>query len=207
MINDIHQPTIPLPELEGIQPATLHVDKIRQAQARAFMRRLMAGEEQPADEQALDWLESVEGLTASGFTLDQACVIAWSCLPKGRRSPATQRELANMLGYTTAQPIRKMLADPAVIAAVATLGRQSILSAIPEVLAAAIDVATSEGYKGHNDRKMLLTMAGMYREETAVQIGQIQTAEQVHNLSDAELARRLAALEQTADGDPDQDEN
>ena len=53
MINDIHQPTIPLPELEGIQPATLHVDKIRQAQARAFMRRLMAGEEQPADEQAL----------------------------------------------------------------------------------------------------------------------------------------------------------
>lgn len=191
MTPPIHQPTLPADFAADIEPPILHVDKLRQEQARAFVRRLLDGEEQG---ERLEWFDDVDNLTQMGFTLDEACYVAWACMPAGKRVPATKGELANLLGYKTNTALNKWANRPDIVAAVASMSRQRVLAGMPEVLAAAMAVAKQEDYKGHNDRKMLLMMAGMYSEQSSIQIGQMQSEEQVRQLSDEELERRLAAV-------------
>ncbi len=113
--------------------------------------------------------EEYERLCAGGWRWRHALYVAWAKLPKRARWPATQGELAEVMGLASDRTIRKWRErNPGIdlLVSQGVAGRVSERTA--EVLSRAFEVAMGEGYKGHNDRKMLLEIEGVYRPKADV---------------------------------------
>lgn len=116
------------------------------------------GEEPPR------WMELYLRLKEGGWPWRVAVYIAWAAQPKRYRWPATQEELATAcLGLTSDRAIatwRKK--NPAIDEVISMLQAAIIYDALPDAFDAMVSVATAPDYKGHQDRKLMFEMAGVY---------------------------------------------
>lgn len=106
---------------------------------------------------------------ARGWDWRKALYIAWARLPRELRWPRSVEGLAEVMGLSSARSIRQWRSrNPEIEHEV----RRAVLGTVSErtadVLAAALEAALGEGYRGYNDRRMLLEMAGVYREKSDV---------------------------------------
>lgn len=171
----------------------------RREEARQF---LLAKHAENPD--ALEWLGLMSALREQhGLSTEEAALVAWLSMPAGSRVPATRGDLAEMLGRQRNWPAKALQKNPFLNDLVTAVGRQQIIGRVPEILNAAVDAALHEGYRGHNDRKMLLTMAGLTTDAQDVTLTAVNTAEQAAALSDAELERRLQLADRTPADDSD----
>lgn len=171
----------------------------RREEARQF---LLAKHAENPD--ALEWLGLMSALREQhGLSTEEAALVAWLSMPAGSRVPATRGDLAEMLGRQRNWPAKALQQNPFLNDLVTAVGRQQIIGRVPEILNAAVDAALHEGYRGHNDRKMLLTMAGLTTDAQDVTLTAVNTAEQAAALSDAELERRLQLADRTPADDSD----
>ena len=136
--------------------------------------------------------EEFERLCASGWRWRHALYVAWAKLPARGRWPATQAELATVMGLRSDRTIRKWREqNPGIdlLVSQAVVGRVSERTA--EVLSKAFEVAMADGYKGHNDRKMLLEIEGVYRPKQEV----VMTG----SVNSDEMARKAEGARETAE--------
>lgn len=132
--------------------------------------------------------DEFRALQAQGWEWRKALYIAWAKLPIKGRWPRTTEELAVVMGLRSARTIRKWRdQNPGIdlLISQAVAGRVSERTA--EILNKAFEVATQEGYKGFNDRKMLLTIDGVYTEKSNVTVTSPVNAD--------DMARKIEAAE------------
>lgn len=185
-MNEQPQPQSPLPitGLEELEQPEFYAGGQRREAVQFALKKLLG--EQP---DIYEWVEMLAPLQERGFRLDEAVFIAWCCMPSTGRQPKTRKELAEMLGFTSPGAFKRMEARADVQSAILALGKSRVLSSLPDVLNAAIEVAKSEDYKGHQDRKMLLTMAGLYSDQANISISAPKSESEMKQLSDEELER------------------
>lgn len=185
-MNDQLQPQTPLPinGLEELEQPEIYAGGQRR-EAVQFALKKMLGEQA----ELYEWADMLAPLQERGFRLDEAVFVAWCCMPSANRQPKTRKELAEMLGFTSPGAFKRMEARPDIQNAILALGKSLVLSSLPDVLSAAIEVAKAEDYKGHQDRKMLLTMAGLYSDQANISISAPKNESEMKNLSDEELER------------------
>lgn len=93
----------------------------------------------------------------------KALYIAWSCLPRSKRNPATEQDLADLLGLANTATIRKWKAnDPEINARIQEMPRLMVLDAVGDVMEALVSVAKTSAPQAHPDRKLFLEIAGVY---------------------------------------------
>jgi len=153
-------------------------------------------------------------LRAQGWGWRQALYIAWKRLPAQARHPRTEGELAHLLGLRSARTIRKWRAkNPRIDQIVRESMLEAVLEGTAEILEAARVVALGD-YKGHNDRKMLLEIGGVYKQKQDVTLTTTLTADQLEKaqkdavveLDEWESERFDAAVAATMEfGDEDED--
>jgi hypothetical protein len=175
------------------------------AQAREQARQILLAKHAENPE-ALAWLGLMAELRQQhGLTVDEAAYVAWLCVPSDQREPRTKAELAAMLGHSPSWTSSVLNKRPFLLDLVTAVSKQQVIGRVPEILDAAVEVAINEGYKGHNDRKMLLTMAGLTTEAQDISLTAVATTEQAAQLSDAELERRLMRTSGEDDTHPDEE--
>lgn len=128
-----------------------------------------------------------------------AAYAVWYATPRELRPVQFQKELARQLGMADDENFRKwrrqfpaLFNDDSVRATINSL----IMERMPDVMLAAIRSATQEGYQGHQDRKMLAEIAGVYKPR---QISQVEGGEKPlkiedDTLNDEQRAARIDAL-------------
>ncbi|MBK8772688.1 MAG: hypothetical protein IPM06_19985 [Rhizobiales bacterium] len=118
--------------------------------------------------------------------------VAWRCLPAKLRWPANLAELASFMGLTNTATIRHWkIKDPTIERRIADLRVRLVDEHVSDLLQAAVDCGIGDGYQGHQDRKMLLEIAGIYRNKQEI-------AGELNVNSDDERAARLAAIFESA---------
>ena len=118
--------------------------------------------------------------------------VAWRCLPARLRWPANLAELASFMGLTNTATIRHWkIKDPAIEKRIADLRVRLVDEHVSDLLQAAVDCGIGDGPQGHQDRKMLLEIAGIYRNKQEI-------AGEINVSSDDERAARLAAILESA---------
>lgn len=113
------------------------------------------------------WLNLYDELLADGKWDWRKCLyVAWSCLPARLRWPATVAELADLMGLKNTATIRHWRRNDRTIEQEIRERRVGLVhDHVGELLQAAIDCAVGDGPQGHQDRKMLLEVAGIYRPQ------------------------------------------
>lgn len=122
--------------------------------------------------------------------------VAWMALPRAKRWPATKRELADFLGVTPRSMRGWAENDPLLMERVRDLRVAMVDEHVGDVIQAAVECATMDGAQGHQDRKMLLEIAGVYRPKVRSELsgpddGPVEVR-RVQELSDDELLRIAA---------------
>lgn len=123
-----------------------------------------------------------------------AAYAVWRAMPKVLRQPRTQSELADALGFASEQVFYKWMRQYPDLFVQSSSGlRAMIHEFLPDVLWASISSATSDGAQGFQDRKMLLSIAGMTTDKNEQRLtGDLRNPVAVVNLdalTDDELAR------------------
>ena len=115
----------------------------------------------------LEWCRQEYGEKAHLYAL--AAYATWWNMPRQVRQPRSQIELAHLLGFADDDLFRKwrprypdLFSDERTKSVVERL----VLDNTLDIIQARIDVATGGGSQGHQDAKMLLEMAGVYRPKT-----------------------------------------
>lgn len=135
----------------GITPAEA---RLRSENARMFLGGL---DELP------EWYEEYLRLLDGGWTWRVAVYIAWASIPKTKRLPKTQNELAtNVLGLTSDRQIIKWRKNPVIMDLVSSLQAAVLLEHRADVFNALIKSAQEPDYKSHQDRKLFLEITGDY---------------------------------------------
>lgn len=122
--------------------------------------------------------------------------VAWRCAPATLRWPVTVDELARFLGLRNTATIRHWRQkDPTIEQRIADLRVYLVDRHVSDLLFASIDCALHQAEKGHQDRKMLLEIAGVYKPKVSQEItgadgGPVRT---VHEMTDDELERIAAS--------------
>lgn len=142
------------------------------------------------------WMELFKRLHDGGWPWRVAVYIAWAAQPKAYRYPETQELLAtNCLGLNSDRAIstwRKR--NPAIDDTVAILQGALIFEALPDAYDAMIKVATDADYKGHQDRKLLFEMAGVYTPRISAELSKRGlNMDDLAGMSDEELETIAAA--------------
>jgi len=116
------------------------------------------------------WMELYKRLVEVGWKWRVAVYIAWAAQPKKYRQPETQEELAiKCLGLTSDRAIatwRKK--NQSIDETIAVLQGSIIFDGLPDALNAMVEVATDSNYKGHQDRKLMFEMAGIYTPSSKI---------------------------------------
>ncbi len=198
----VFQLTLPL---EGIEEAVqddlrLSTDEVR-ARSEAALSALAAvrvKDPETGTEKAPRWMELYQNLHEGGWPWRVAVYIAWAAQPKKYRCPETQELLATQcLGLTSDRAIstwRKR--NPAVDNTVGMLQGAIIYEALPDAYQAMITVATDPDYKGHQDRKLMFEMAGVYTPRISAELRKRGlTVDDLAEMSDEELETIAAAAE------------
>ena len=162
-------------------------------------------------------MEIYRRLREGGWDWRVAVYIAWRAMPKKYRWPDTQEELAKKcLGLTSDRAIatwRKK--NSAIDETISMLQGAIIFDALPDAMQAMVDVATTANYKGHQDRKLLFEMSGVYTPSSKLTAEMIKKLGKgnmdASDLSDDEL-RDIASsasqeLERRTHEEPDEEEN
>lgn len=147
------------------------------------------------------WMELYKRLVEGGWKWRVAVYIAWAAQPKKYRQPETQEELAiQCLGLTSDRAIatwRKK--NPSIDETISVLQGAIIFDALPDAMNAMVEVASEADYKGHQDRKLMFEMAGIYTPSSKITAEMAKklvnsSPDDLEDLSDEELRR----IEQTA---------
>jgi len=165
--------------LPGMEAAIEDVEPDEAAQ-RAAAYRVFAS--QQVDH---PWLDTYYTLREQGWNWRQAIYIAWLAMPEGRRVPRTQHELATeVLGLATDRRLRAWRQEnPAIEEEAVGLLRNRVFSAIPAVMEALIESASTPSGRNHADRRTFLEMVGVHFRQNR------EVPEDLSDLSDAELLR------------------
>jgi hypothetical protein len=205
---EIPSPQIPLP-LEGFDDSVQAADeKTTSETALAALSALRVKEVNYIEnsdgkmiamgerEVAPRWMELYKKLVEVGWKWRVAVYIAWAAQPKKYRQPATQEDLAiQCLGLTSDRAIatwRKK--NPSIDETISMLQGSIIFDGLPDALNAMVEVAQDANYKGHQDRKLMFEMAGIYTPSskiTAEMAKKIVNADpdDFENMSDEDLRR------------------
>jgi hypothetical protein len=143
-----------------------------------------------AFEKALRWLEMYQSLLNSGWRWRVAAYVAWASMPKKKRWPQTQDELArDVLGLTSDRAIttwRKK--NPAIDTLIGVLQGNAMLEARADAIDALVESASNESYRNNPDRRLLFQMTGDLVEKSAVSVNDGSRLKQdLRSVSDAEL--------------------
>ena len=145
------------------------------------------------------WMELYRRLRESGWAWRVAVYMAWAAQPKRYRWPETQEELATRcLGLNSDRAIatwRKK--NPSIDETVTMLQGSIIFDALPDAMQAMVDVATTANYKGHNDRKLMFEMSGLYvpsSKLTAEMIKRLKKGDGDEREMSTDELREIAAL-------------
>jgi hypothetical protein len=197
----IYQLMLPL---EGVEEAVqenehLSVEEVRSRSEAALstLAALRLKDPQTGIESAPRWMDLFKRLHDGGWPWRVSVYIAWASQPKKYRWPVSQELLATTcLGLTSDRAIstwRKR--NPAIDNTVGMLQGALIFDALPDAYDAMITVATVADYKGHNDRKLMFEMAGVYTPRISAELRRRGlTADDLAEMSDEELeAIALAA--------------
>lgn len=109
---------------------------------------------------------------ASGARWDwrKALYIAWSVVPKARRKPATEEELAVLLNLKNTRTIRTWKQKfPEIEERIAQLPKQMLVGHLADVYDALVTVAKMPSPAAFQDRKMFLELTGDYVQKGNVQ--------------------------------------
>jgi len=116
------------------------------------------------------WMDLYKRLIEGGWKWRVAVYIAWASQPKKYRYPDTQERLAiDVLGLTSDRAIatwRKK--NPTIDDTISMLQGSIIYDALADAFGAMVDVATEADYKGHQDRKLMFEMAGVYTPSSKI---------------------------------------
>ena len=194
-------------ELEGIEEA-VQDERVSSEAALAALSALRVKEPnifQGADgktvvmgerEVAPRWMELYKRLVEGGWKWRVAVYIAWAAQPKKYRWPLTQDELAiSCLGLTSDRAIATWRKKNATIdETISMLQGAIIFDALPDALNAMVEVASETDYKGHQDRKLMFEMAGVYTPSSKITAEMAKrlinsTPDDLEDLSDEELRR------------------
>jgi len=112
------------------------------------------------------YVDMIEVLAQAGHTGGNAWAMAafavWRAMPKTKRQPHTQAELATLLGFTSEQVFYKWMRQYPDLFVRSSSGLQVMIREfLPDVLWASIRSATGDGAQGFQDRKLLMAMGGM----------------------------------------------
>lgn len=146
-----------------------------------------------AEREGFPWARQYGELLGRGYYWRKAAVIAWMCMPKDKRQPPYQKDLADLLACSEATI--KKYKDQVDSQTIVLVSRSKLLQHLADVDEALIQVASSPDYKSARDRELFYKRTGVLQEEQVIRVGH---ADPVENLSDAELAR-LAGLGQGDD--------
>lgn len=150
------------------------------------------------------WMELYKRLLEGGWKWRVAVYIAWAAQPRKYRWPETQEELAtNCLGLTSDRAIatwRKK--NPAIDETVSMLQASIIFDALPDAMNAMVEVASQSDYKGHQDRKLMFEMTGIYTPSSKITAEMAKklvnsSPDDLEDLSDEEL-RKIEQMASTA---------
>lgn len=179
--------------LPGLEAQVNEYDEA-QLQA-AASRRLFEAQEGP-----YPWLDAYWELRARGWDWRKAVYIAWLAMPEGGREPKTQHELATeILGLASDRRLREWrAANPAIEEEAIQLLRNRVFHALPAVLEALIESASTPSGRNHADRRTYLELTGAIGQFGGEREG---LPEDLSDQSTAALRRRLAALKARNDAE------
>jgi hypothetical protein len=110
-----------------------------------------------------DWAEMYQRLLNSAWPWRVALYVAWASMPKHRRVPKTQDDLATeYLGLTSDRAISTWRKKYQVDQMIADLQADELLDARADVFHALKEMARTIDYKGAADRRVYLEMIGAY---------------------------------------------
>lgn len=146
-------------------------------------------------ETEIKWGEEYLMLREAGWPWEAAVYVAWAASPKLERWPRTLDELAKTcLGLTGPRRIHEWRKkNPAIDETVAMLQAAPLLQHRRDIYEALIASATTNDYKGFNDRKLALELLGDYVPQSKLRLVRAEpTSEQ--EMSDAELRALLGGV-------------
>lgn len=179
------------------EPITETVRERDEKSGKTVEREVMVGEREVLPR----WMELYQKLLEGGWRWEVAVYIAWRSMPRKYRYPETQEELATKcLGLSSDRAIAKWRkGNPFIDEYITILQGELVFDAVPDVLNAAVEVASTPDYKGNADRKLVLEMAGRYTPSSKITAEMAKKLvnskpEDMDELSDEELRR----IEETA---------
>ena len=99
----------------------------------------------------------------------KALYIAWSVVPKARRQPATEEELAVLLNLKNTRTIRMWKQKfPEIEERIAKLPKQLLMTHLSEVYDTLVAVATMPIPAAYSDRRLYLELVGEYQQKAAL---------------------------------------
>lgn len=114
--------------------------------------------------EVLDEKGKPTGRTRPRWDWRKALYIAWSCVPREKRWPKFERELAGLLGLTSTSTIRHWRErDPEIDEFIRRLPQQMLLEHVSDVFDALVSVAKTADPKAFQDRRLFLEMTGNYQ--------------------------------------------
>lgn len=161
------------------QPSKAQQDMGHAAELRAFEAAL----------EGMAWAPLYAAMLAKGFKWREAAYVAWAVQTREQRQPKTKAELAQLLGCGPAK-ITRMASDPRLQAMQLRFAKAAYLEALPEIIAASIEVASKPSYKSTPERNQVLgKVLKMATDELQVQL--VDDATDLSQLTDAQLAAML----------------
>ena len=123
------------------------------------------------------WAEDfADLLLRRGYTWRKSAYVAWASQPRHLRLPKTQGEFGALIGVS-GHRITEFKSDKILGAEIIKFRKSVLLDSVPDVIDALVTSASDAGYKHHNDRKLLLEMAGEYQPRMNVGVGAMQMDE------------------------------
>lgn len=181
---------VDLPADANAQPGALSFETVRRREAlamQAFREKTMS----------LPYFETFLDLLDGSWPPRIAAFIAWASSPKIDRKPATQDELAQMLGLTSDRQFSKWRRQfPSIDGLIAKLQIEPLLKHRADVFQALADSASNPDYKHHADRKLFAEITGDYVPSAKFE------AELKRSAAGLIEGQPTAVLEQLAGGGP-----
>ncbi len=184
-------------EASGGSPLSTEEVRRRNEVARQALREKLVEGEVP------EWAEQYQRLLNSNWPWRVALYVAWSSMPRQRRVPQTQMELATgYLGLTSDRAISTWRKKYPIDQMIADLQADELLDARADVFHALKAMASSIDYKGAADRRVYLEMIGAYVPVTKLAAELRKrgiSADDLEGLSNDELAAIAAAAKEKTD--------
>lgn len=120
---------------------------------------------------SFDWYEDYEELRAKGLDWRKAMAVAWRASRGLNREPATQAELASLMGLKSDRTIRKWFEDsPELEEIVAAFQAGPLFKHRRDVVDALIESASNPDATHSADRKLYFTLTGDLEEKSQQRI-------------------------------------